>query len=561
MSLSLRNDVLSALAEKVAFGLQRKAINTCSKWCEKYRVMGQPVPGPWRWDYHPWLLEMHDCEADKIVGKKAAQMGFTEWAINTAFFNMDVNGYNVLYLLPTTDDASDFTTARFDPALQASEYLRDFFSDVNNVALKRAGENILYVRGVRSRSKLKSIPTPIVIFDELEEMPKGVLALAGQRQAGQKVEKSLMLSTPFLENSGIDAEYKLSSENHFFFRCPSCSKLVELTWPESIILVGDSLLDPRIKESHYICTECKVTLPHETKIEWLKHKKLGGTAHYVPAHTDRDAEGFHVSQMYSMMPAGHPSRFAEFHFRSQTDPSYGQELFNSKLGQTYEAPGARISEQQVEDAIGGYYKGPAWKQLPITMGVDVGSVLHIVIVEWTRVGNFISVNECCTGRVLYEDTSSGTSTDFNEAYDLFKQYGCWAGVVDSEPERRAAMQFCQRLYGRMLMCDYLFSQQGREAQYDEEAMTLKVNRTSWLDMSLGRFRNGSIKIPADSSLAFKRQIREPVRVQREDKYKNKYGVYVNVNDDHFAHALNYAEIALPFAYSLADNQDIRTLYI
>ena len=90
---------------------------------------------------------MHDAEERKIVGQKAAQMGYTEWAMNMTFFHMDVKGQDVLYVLPSSDDASDFSAARFDPALEDSEHLRNLFSNVNNVGLKRAGHSTLYVRG------------------------------------------------------------------------------------------------------------------------------------------------------------------------------------------------------------------------------------------------------------------------------------------------------------------------------------------------------------------------------------------------------------------------------
>lgn len=158
------------IAEQVASGLKRKSVTSCSRWAETYREMGTPFPGPWRFDHHPWLLEMHDAEEDLLIGQKAAQMGYTEWAMNTAFFSMDIFGYDVLYILPSSDDASDFSSGRFDPALELSPHLRNFFADVNNVGLKRAGNNILYVRGSRSRSKLKSVPTPVMIYDEVDEM-------------------------------------------------------------------------------------------------------------------------------------------------------------------------------------------------------------------------------------------------------------------------------------------------------------------------------------------------------------------------------------------------------
>ena len=89
--------------------------------------MGQPFPGPWSFKYHPWIREMHDATEEMIVGQKGAQLAFTECVLNKAFFNIDVKGVSVLYVLPAnTPDASDFSKARFDPALELSPHLSSY---------------------------------------------------------------------------------------------------------------------------------------------------------------------------------------------------------------------------------------------------------------------------------------------------------------------------------------------------------------------------------------------------------------------------------------------------
>lgn len=550
------------LAEIISKGLKRKSISTCSKWACSYRVMGNPFPGKWNFDNHPWLLEMHDAEESKLIGQKAAQMGFTEWAINTAFFCMDVRGLDVLYILPTTDDASDFSAGRFDPALELSEHLRDFFADVNNVGLKRAGSNILYVRGSHSRSKLKSIPTPVLIFDEVDEMPKATFALAEERQSGQVIRKTLALSTPTIEDFGINGEYKLTTQEHFYFRCPSCSRLTELVYPDCLVITGDNLLDPNLKNSHYICKECKNVLPHETKNEWLKEERLGGKARWIPSYTDRDSRGFTVSQMYSMVPAGEAKNIAIAALKARNDPTRAQELYNSKLGVCFEAEGARVSYKQISDCIRDYFKGATYTGKIVTFGMDVGSVLHIVVKEYSfeNWAPGLLINDLADAKLLLEIETSGGINDFNEARQIFGDYRCVSGVVDAEPERRESLRFAQTFFGRVFVCDYQYSQSGREVSISEEELTLKVNRTAWLDVSLGRYKNGTIVLPKDVSDSFRNHIHEPVRIYKEDKWGNKYGVYESVKPDHFAHADTYSEIALPLGASFAMNMTITDLY-
>ena len=94
--------------------------------------------------FHPWLKDMHNSEAELNVGMKAAQVGFTETVLNVAFYNIDIKNRDVLYILPArTPDASDFSSARFDSALESSEHLEQLFSDRKNIGHKRAGSRNL----------------------------------------------------------------------------------------------------------------------------------------------------------------------------------------------------------------------------------------------------------------------------------------------------------------------------------------------------------------------------------------------------------------------------------
>jgi phage terminase large subunit GpA-like protein len=96
---------------------------------------------------------------------KAAQLGLTEVAINMSFFTVDVKKRDVLYVLPTALNASDFSKSRFNTALLYSPYLKDLFTDTNTVGLKQAGGVNLYIRGSRGDSNLKSIPVSVLVLD------------------------------------------------------------------------------------------------------------------------------------------------------------------------------------------------------------------------------------------------------------------------------------------------------------------------------------------------------------------------------------------------------------
>lgn len=543
--------------EQIRTKLSRLSVTSCSRWAEKYRVMGGDFPGPWTFDNHPWLLEMHDCAAQKIVGQKAAQMGYTEFALNKSFYAIDINSQSVLYILPSDDDASDFSSSKFGRALDTSPHIAKMFTNVSNVQHKRSGYASLFIRGSRSRSKLKAIDTAIIIYDEVDEMNQDNIALAEMRQSGQKEESTqqLKLSTPRTPDTGINVDFKASTQDHYHFACPSCKKLIDLGF-NNLVITAEHKLDQGYKDSYIKCLQCNAKIDHKEKPLLLKNKLRGGTARFVSAHSDRDSHGYYVNQLYSIVVS--PATLALNYLEGLEDPSRATEFWNSRMGLPFVAEGAKLAEKQVTDRISDHEQGPV--DGLITMGVDVGAVCHYEIVEWfiDRDRDLkLDINDCAKCRVIGAGRTTGAANDFNELAGLMDQYQVDFCVIDAEPERRAAYQFATRFWGRVYLCDFLWSAQGRQiTPGNDEECIVKVNRTSWFDLALGRFKNKTISLPKDISREYISHICAPQRVYKSDRYGNPYGFYENTTADHLALARVYSELALVFAPYQGTAQDI-----
>jgi len=536
--------------DRVSSGLKKQSIKKVSEWAENYRIMGPPFPGPCKFDHHPWTREMCDCLAETIVGKKAAQMGFTEVALNKVFAYIDMEAGSVLYVLPAkTPDATDFSTSRFDPALEASVHLKSLFTDVKNIGHKRAGHSNLYIRGSRSRSQLKSIPAGLLVFDEVQEMVQANIQLAFERSSGQLKKQKLLISTPSIAGIGIDEYFKDSTQDHFNFKCPACGKFIELIFPECMVITADDPNDVKIKGSHLICSECKKKLVHEDKIIWEKDGV------WVPTYADRMTRGFHINQMYSMtMP---PYEIAQLYLESLSNPVKEQEFHNSKMGNDHEVKGARVLEEHIINAMkrGGHANGTTSTGL-ITMGVDVGKWLHYEIASWELrptkdlgdISSYVIPTVLEMGKVL----------SFNELDEIWKKHGVSFAVVDADPEGRKTFEWAQKHAGRVKRCRYTRGITGKHMRTDKEEHLIQADRTSWLDVSLGRFKNGTIALPFDTPLEYKSHVRALVRIYKEDTDGNTISKYVKKDNDHdhHAHARNYCEMAVIFAASFSRSQDI-----
>lgn len=542
------HELAEIFATRIAEGLKRKSITKCSKWAESYRVLGTPFPGPWTFKYHPWLRGMHDSQAELNVGQKSAQAGFTETILNIVFYNIDVKAVDCLYVLPAkTPDASDFSAARFDPALELSPHLANLFSDVKNVGHKRAGAANLYIRGSRSRAGLKSVPTGLIILDEVDEMTEANIPLAMERAAGQLEKQVWMVSTPTVDLYGINKYYAQSTQNHFHFKCPCCSRFTELTFPECLVITADDVTDSAIKDSHIICKECKGRLEHRDKPKFL------ASGIWQPSFTTRDAEGWHINQLYSSTMK--PGDFAKAALTANIDPSAEQELWNSKLGLPHVVDGARVTDKDIEQSKRGHKRSEARPTGFMTMGVDVGKWIHYEIDSWVLPHTSgIDINISSKSIVL----THGRLREFEELDELMQNFGIHFCVIDANPERRKALEFANRFYGRVKLCFYGRGVSGKTIHVHEAEPTITVDRTSWLDLSLGRFRrDDAIMLPMDIDMEYREHIKAPIRIYEKDADGNPVGRYIEGSSaDHYAHARNYAEIALPLGMSFGVNQSL-----
>lgn len=553
------NNLTNLFIERITGGLKRKSITDPARWAQAHRIMSQPYPGIWTFKYHPWLYELHTSTAELNIGQKAAQLGFTEAMLNIVFFKIDVEQTDCLYVLPAkTPDAGDFSTGRFDPALELCPHLQTLFSDVKNIGHKRAGSTNLYIRGSKSKAGLKSIPVGCIILDETDEFNQDNIELALERTSGQRIKLVWMISNPTIDLHGINKYYETSTKSLYHFQCPSCSRFIDLDFPDSLVITAESFDDPRLADSHLICKLCKNRLPHETKPEWLKAKQFGGSGIYVAEYPNRSIKGFHISQLYGMPNSVSPPEIAKSFLRAQQDPADEQNFYNNKLGITHIVEGARLTDHLIDRAKSSYLNGESRPAKPIiTIGIDVGKHLHYEIDEWTIPYNPLDINIESRPRVL----EIGKVLHFEELDLLMKKYRIISAVIDAHPERRKAFEFSQRFWGHVKMCFYgtgITGKQIHENKTDQEP-TITVDRTSWLDLSLGRYRNSTITIPQNTPREYSQQLKALIRVYLKDKDGNPFGKYVHGNEaDHYAHARNYAEIALPFAATLLNPQSIKS---
>jgi hypothetical protein len=499
---------------------------------------------------------MHNSQAPFNYAMKGAQLGVTEILINLAFYALDQLHRDVLYVLPTTKNSSDFSKSRFTPALKNSPYLASLFTDINSIELKQAGSNTLYIRGSRGDSNLKSIPVSVLLMDEVDEFSQRAVALALERLSGALLKTVWGISTPTVPNYGIHKLYKDSTQEHFMFKCPCCSRQTELLWPDCVEIHGEHISDPRCHDSFLKCKECGGRLDHQAKPDWLKTADWESTNH----GSNPAVRGFAISQLYSFTVS--PGEIAVAHFKGFGNEAENVEFHNSKLGLPYIGDGAQIVDADIDACICNYTKNcdrPSGGERLITMGVDQGKWNYIEIAEWF-IDKFSSdLNVAAKCKVLYEFKVHEEDRD-RVLDELMREWQVQACVIDPDPSPMEARRFARRFPGFVWLCRFrrgVTAKEISEVDDGEGAPMVHADRANWFSAALGRFREPRrIELPRDISHDYREHIKAPVRTYKRDENDNPQAVYVSTATDHFALARVYNEIALPFAASISTGEDI-----
>lgn len=495
---------------------------TCSQWAEFHRKIGGKN---WSFERYPWMRDLHDCDDELFVVRKAAQQGYSECLLNKAFYCNAVTRKSVLYVLPSAmSDAADFSKSRFNPAIAESPMLRGLYTDVDNVSLKRAGACNFYIRGSRVPSQLKSISVSLVILDEYEEMNHAAVAMVRERLSAQDKGQIIYVSNPTISGINISEMFDRSTQEHFHFRCPSCNEFEFLEFPRSLVFQED-----KPKEAYLQCCRCKAHLPNESKAEWLSKGV------WVAKNPTASFRGQTINHLYSLAGVTTPSSIAVEWVESQKHPARLQNFYNNKMGLPYKMEGASVSETDVVNCID---PSEPSSNLMVCMGVDVGSLFHYEVTGYNEEGQAFVLDYGC---------------DKSEAviYEKMEQYQPVKCVIDSRPETRIATQFAKAFPGIVYLCQYLQASHAElRVHHDNAVPIVSVDRTSFLDSALMRFRKGTIHISSvlPSLNEYKNQLTAPVRVYEADPRGQMKAVYRHTRDDHFAHARCYSEVAYELAH-------------
>lgn len=205
------------------------ALGRISYWLEKHtRLSG----GRYSFKGHEFQRKIIDSEHPNQVVLKPSQTGVSEMTARLCLGFIAVSPDTVsIYTLPTVNEALRFSKSRVDPIIKGSKYLNSIMvSGSDSSSFKQVGSSQLFMAGTFGKA-LISIPTDLLINDELDFSNPEVIATAESRLSHSRFYNEELdlrgirrkFSTPTVPNVGVSDLFNKSNKNYRLVKCKHCS--------------------------------------------------------------------------------------------------------------------------------------------------------------------------------------------------------------------------------------------------------------------------------------------------------------------------------------------------
>lgn len=504
-----------------------EALYSTNSWLWAYKTGLSLVGNDFMLNGHEFQVRPMSIRPPIKVICKSTQMTFTESAVLDVLHGMKYGYYpkGVLYLFPTKDEVTDFSSSRFNPLIKENwDQIGRFVRETNRANLKRIGSAFLYFRSGRlsqdldgqktdtkKGSHLKSLPADHAVHDEYDEMSPKIDEYVDGRLSKSSIKTKTYLANPTICDHGIDKKFQLSDKEYWHIKCVRCAAWTCLdlddNFPNLFIRRRDGSVIRACKKCH---------MPLDPRLgEW------------VPMHpSEKNIIGFTI---------GHPSAYwvdPKSILDAWEDPQTDKANFiRLRLGRAFIETENRITTTQVLDLCG-LHQIQERNLGPCYMGVDQGKYFHIVI---SKKGENIA------GIYLY----IGMKTEWSQLDELMNRFNVTRCVVDGLPDQHKARAFAGRFPGRVFLNYYNEHQKGSYA-WNEKEYTVSSNRTESLDASAEEVFKKSIVFPlkSDTLETFAKHLNGVAKKLEEDEMTgSKRYVYIKLAEDHYRHAFNYEVIA------------------
>lgn len=503
--------------------------------CKHTRIAGQPFS----FLQHEYQDKILRDTSREIAVQKCSQVGISELSVRRALALANIiEGYTIIYTLPTAHFAATFVRTRIDPVIDSSEFLKGtVHRTTDNAEVKRFGESFIYTKGSASNNAPISIPADELIHDELNFSDQDVISQYHSRLTHSRYRRKFKLSTPTLPGYGISEEFQNSRRHFNMVKCHHCNHWFVPDYYEHVKVPGytgsladitkSHLFTLNVREAYVVCPRCgKAPSLQVDQREWV---------------CENPGENF-VTAGYQVSPFDAPNIVsAQDLIVSSTNYAKRSDFDNYGLGKPSADKDSTILREDMEalfvqnTEVGGGMR---------VMGIDMGLVCHVMVgVVTPDVMIVIHSEKVPLGKIR------------ERRKELAQVYWPAVTVMDSQPYAEtllAVQQEDPNLYGAV----YIRSRNIEMFTLKKEEEDQEVARLSVRQVNINRdkaFDGLMADIRARSIIILDNEHRDSIVAQCTDMKRVKEYTADNElvhvwrkskqGDDHFHHTLLYTWVA------------------
>jgi hypothetical protein len=477
------------------------------------------LPKGARFDFadRQWQLAILNDKSQSSVLQKPTQIGATTIFLIKMFHFADRHNARALFTEPRIQDLSALVNSRVDEIIRESPYLQNKMKGgVDNIQMKRFDKSWLHF--IEMSTPPRSLDADWVCADEVDLSNSEHLEQLYNRLDASKLAFHHSISTPSINDYGINVIYETSTKNEWFVKCSYCNHEQVMSWSSNVIHDKG--------KTWYACAVCHNTL-HADDIRdgrWV-----------ITGDKNSDISGYQISQL--MTPYITPDKlWAEYNKVSR------KTFYNYRLGLPYTPSNAAIDKDIIEaNCFTSRHNKENFRTLKdgtYVLGCDQGNTLHVAVgrVE----GDAIKIVNLLT--IPFE-------LGFNELSNLIRRYNIKKAVVDALPNHHDAHSLSVSWKGRVQIA--YFTQ--TEGLYQADELKVNINKTDAYDRVLQIINDstlqfyvndGHITEETTTTIAHLCNMRRDLEV-RYTRFGGiaSFHVWKATGPDHYADAILYMMIA------------------
>lgn len=360
---------------------------TVSKWSDKYRRLSaenSAEAGRWKTSRTPYLKEIMDAFTDpkvhRLVVVASSQVGKTEMEMNMMGYVIDNDPGPMMFVMPTVDNARDFSKRRLAPMIRDTRRIRDKVAksksrDGDNTVLKKSYPGgMLTLTGSNSPASLASVPARYVFGDERDRWSADA---GGEGDPWGLVEartvtfynyKMVEVSTPTIKGaSAIEKSFFLGTQEYWSVECPHCHEYHFIEFNDIKFEFHTTKVQGKtmyiVESADYVCPACGCLTP-ETVIKKQPYKWV---AKNLEAYKN-GIRSFWINAFSS--PWITWKTIVRKFLEAKDDPQKLKTVYNTLFGQLWEDRESIEGEDEMLDRLEDYGAELPDGVLCLTCGVD-----------------------------------------------------------------------------------------------------------------------------------------------------------------------------------------------